>query len=149
MAREKCCDDTELFTPAARTGGGAEFDAYLQLNDEFHAMLFAAAGSRPLADAYQRLLHLPFTSPSALLRASPNDKWLGHRIERGTQQHRAILAAITSWDEARAERLARYHGLLTQRRLMSDFATDQTMLDRLQGGKLAHIGDFESNLVRS
>jgi GntR family transcriptional regulator of vanillate catabolism len=146
---EKCCEQMERLTTAASTGVGSEFDQYLELNDDFHAMLFSASGSEPLTDAYQHLLHLPFTSPSAVLRASPPDKWLAHRIERGSQQHRGILTAIKSWDETRAEQLARDHALLTKRRLESDFATDPTSLDRLPGGNLAQVDDFEMDAVRS
>jgi DNA-binding GntR family transcriptional regulator len=101
------------------------------------------SGSSALYEAYERLLVLPFASPSALLRASFGNRWLSLRFQQGLSQHRAIVLAIRASDANQAERLARAHVRLTQRLLETDFESDRTIVRRLPGRNLVSFGELQ------
>jgi GntR family transcriptional regulator of vanillate catabolism len=87
---------------------------YRELNDAFHAELFALADSDVLTDAYESLVALPFAQPSAWLVYGSQDPILSVPIQFGQIQHRKILKAIESGDSEEAEMLARHHADLAR-----------------------------------
>jgi len=79
-----------------------ELSAYLQANQEFHETIYAMAGTprvttlaRTLSDQIDRLNNRHLAQASVLQRSS--------------EEHQAIVDAITAGDEARAEALMRNH----------------------------------------
>lgn len=91
-----------------------DFELYVELNEAFHTELFALAGSDVLRDAYERVLALPFASPSAFLLVQAEDDSFDPTLNTGHAQHHTILEAIERGDGALAEQLTREHAHLAQ-----------------------------------
>jgi GntR family transcriptional regulator, vanillate catabolism transcriptional regulator len=91
-----------------------DFELYVELNEAFHTELFVLAGSDVLRDAYERVLALPFASPSAFLLVQAEGDSFDPTLNTGHAQHHAILEAIERGDGALAEQLTREHAHLAQ-----------------------------------
>jgi GntR family transcriptional regulator of vanillate catabolism len=97
--------------------GDVDFETYSRLNAEFHHALAHLAGSKILARELERVMHLPFASPSAFL-PDKVDLTNGRRsLEFAQAQHREIVAAIADREGTRAEALAREHARTARRDL--------------------------------
>jgi GntR family transcriptional regulator of vanillate catabolism len=91
-----------------------DFELYVELNEAFHTQLFVLARSDVLRDAYERVLALPFASPSAFLLVQAEGDSFDPTLNTGHKQHHAILEAIERGDGELAETLAREHAQLAQ-----------------------------------
>ena len=92
------------------TGGdGVDSEGYSRLNLAFHATLPRMADSAVLARELERMMRLPFASPSAFLPMKRSKTWVNRTFFVNQHQHRSILQAIRERDSARAETLAREH----------------------------------------
>lgn len=107
----------ELDECFARKPGDIDFENYSRLNADFHHALARLAGSKILARELERVMHLPFASPSAFL-PDKVDLTDGRRsLEFAQAQHREIVAAIAAREGTRAEALAREHARTARRDL--------------------------------
>jgi GntR family transcriptional regulator, vanillate catabolism transcriptional regulator len=91
-----------------------DFELYVELNEAFHQQLFVLAGSDVLRDAYERVLALPFASPSAFLLVQAEGESFDPTLNIGHAQHHQILDAIEHGDGRLAEQLSREHAHLAQ-----------------------------------
>ena len=114
------------------------FYDYVRLNEEFHRLLVVLANSAVLTRAIDRVLALPFASPSAFVLAQsklPNAQKI---LTIAQEHHRAILKAIASGDAEQAEQLAREHSTLAKRNLQSS-SMHETQMRRVVGGNLVRL----------
>jgi len=114
------------------------FYDYVRLNEEFHRLLVVLANSAVLGRAIERVLALPFASPSAFVLAQSELPHAHKILITAQDHHRAILNAITSGDAVEAERLARDHSILAKRNLQSA-GTHETQMRRVVGGNLIKL----------
>ncbi|QIL84210.1 GntR family transcriptional regulator (plasmid) [Diaphorobacter sp. HDW4A] len=83
---------------------------YVELNDEFHALLIEAAQSPMLKKSIQRIVTLPFAAPNCFISTSHDTPAFNHQIMLFAQeQHRSLVEAIRAREGARAEAIAREH----------------------------------------
>ena len=101
------------------TVGIEQFSDYVRLNERYHALLVTLARSPALARTIERIVALPFASPSAFVLAQANLPDAHQTLIIGQEQHRAILDAVAAGEGARAEGLAREHSNLAKRNLRS------------------------------
>jgi GntR family transcriptional regulator, vanillate catabolism transcriptional regulator len=114
------------------------FSRYLDLNEAFHSELVHLAKNDMLRSTLDRVVSLPFVSPSALLFARsklPRSTEI-HTI--GQAQHRAIVEAIEKRQGSRAEGLAREHARLSRQNLEIALS-DTELLSFIPGGTLIAI----------
>jgi GntR family transcriptional regulator of vanillate catabolism len=126
------------------------FSDYVRLNEEFHRLLVVMANSAVLGRAIERVLALPFASPSAFVLAQSELPHAQKILATAQDHHRAILKAIASGDSEEAERLAREHSTLAKRNLQSANA-HETQMKRVVGGnliKLKRVENHKSKKVR-
>src|SRR5262249_26444047 len=101
-----------IFNPSIET-----FARYLDLNEAFHSTIVELAKSPMLRWTMERVVSLPFASPSALVFAgskgpnSENLRTIAH------EHHHAIVEAIENRQGARAESLAREHAHMARKNL--------------------------------
>ncbi len=115
-----------------------QFLDYVRLNERFHRVLVELANSAALSRAVERILALPFASPSAFVLAQSELPQAQQILLTAQQHHHAILGAIAAGDSARAEQLTRDHSLLAKRNLEAA-ATRQAPLNRVVGGNLIRL----------
>jgi GntR family transcriptional regulator of vanillate catabolism len=97
--------------------GASTFEAYVELNEVFHAQLLELAGSAMLERAMAQAAALPFASPSAFLHAQSETPQSLEILRLGQEHHRALLEAIGDREGERAEAIAREHARLARRNL--------------------------------
>lgn len=112
----------ELDAVVASPPEALDFQAYVELNAEFHDLLKVMAGSEIVAREIDRVMQLPFAGPSAFLNAQADILEFRASLVIGQAQHRAIANAIAMREGARAEALAREHSRLARQNL--DFLMD-------------------------
>lgn len=113
-----------------------DFEAYSELNSQFHDALAALPGSATFERELTRVKSLPFASPSAFL---PNESRLSafrRSLAIGQEQHRELVAAIAAREGARAEALAREHALAARRNLEYIFSTEHSEVTTVPGLEL-------------
>jgi GntR family transcriptional regulator, vanillate catabolism transcriptional regulator len=115
------------------------FVAYAELNEQFHALLLELAKSPSLTRAVEKIVTLPFASPSGALLAVQAEIAESREIILVAQhQHAAILEAIENGEGARAEALGREHARVAQRNL--DVALrNRDLRHQLPGAKLIQL----------
>jgi GntR family transcriptional regulator of vanillate catabolism len=119
------------------------FSDYVRLNEEFHRLLVVMANSAVLGRAIERVLALPFASPSAFVLAQSELPHAQKILATAQDHHRAILKAIASGDSEEAERLARDHSTLAKRNLQSANA-QEVQIKRVIGGNLIKLKQTEA-----
>lgn len=120
---------------AALDGTDGPFLRYVELNERFHAGLIEASDNRMLRAALDRVVALPFASPSAFVRAQAYLPETLRVVTLAQRQHHELLDAIESGDTARAESLGREHARMALRNL--DYAlTDEDALNAVAGANL-------------
>ena len=144
MAAERLVHDSELdalrqcqrnmdglgLSPAPDT-----FPLYLELNEAFHAEVLRLAKSPMLKLMLDRLLCLPFASPSALVTSPLKLADSAHRFRVGSEHHHLLIDAIARRHGSFAESLAQEHARLTRQHL--DLAIeDKDILASMPGGTL-------------
>lgn len=97
--------------------GDINFEAYSDLNAQFHALLVTLAGSIVLQREIERATRLPFASPSAFLSDQTNIDIFRQSLHVAQEQHRALASAISSREGTRAEFVAREHARIARRNL--------------------------------
>lgn len=119
-----------LFGPGAED---MDFDGYVTLNAEFHAILARLCGSETIRREVARVARLPLASANAFLRAQ-NDVPAFRRSLIGAQaQHHALFDAIAAREGARAEAIAREHARLARRNLEYVLHEDRRLIRRVPG----------------
>jgi len=94
-----------------------DFESYSRGNAEFHHTLARLAGSKIIEWELDRVVRLPFASPSAFLPDKVNLESRRASLTLAQAQHREILAAINAREGTRAEALAREHARTARRDL--------------------------------
>jgi GntR family transcriptional regulator of vanillate catabolism len=112
----------------------AAFSRYVNLNSEFHGLLSAMAGSALMARELERVVSLPFASPSAFVVVQANSPRARDMLVVAQDQHRQVLDAIARREGARAEAIMREHSRLAQRNLRE--AVDTTDVARMPAVRL-------------
>src|SRR6478609_1325791 len=110
------------------------FLRYVRLNERFHALLAEMAGSPVLARELERVVRLPFASPSGFVVVQANSARARDMLIVAQDQHRQVLDAIEQREGGRAEAIMREHSRLAQRNLHD--AVRSTNLDRMPGVRL-------------
>ena len=124
------------------------FYDYVRLNEEFHRLLVVMANSAVLSRAIDRVLALPFASPSAFVLAQAELPHAQKILTTAQDHHRSILKAIASGDAEEAERLAREHSTLAKRNLATANAQESQMR-RVVGGNLIKLKRVEKHGARA
>jgi GntR family transcriptional regulator, vanillate catabolism transcriptional regulator len=122
-------------------GGVEDFGLYVELNEQFHNELFVLADSDALQHAYERVLALPFASPSAfiMLQVELFTGW-HENLTVAQHQHREMLDAIERGEGACAEAIAREHARLARINLDAALRSEHA-LTKLPGGTLIRLAE--------
>lgn len=115
-----------------------QFSDYVRLNERYHAQLVLLAHSPVIARAIERIVTLPFASPSAFVMAQSALADAHQTLIVSQQQHRGILAALAAGESARAETITREHSNLAKRNLQAA-AQRETPLRKVAGGNLIRL----------
>jgi GntR family transcriptional regulator of vanillate catabolism len=110
------------------------FSRYVELNERFHALLTEMAGSAVIARELDRVVNLPFASPSGFVVVQANSPQARDMLVVAQDQHRQVLDAIERREGSRAEAIMREHSRLAQRNLRE--AMQSHNLDRMPGVRL-------------
>lgn len=100
-----------------RKTGADSFSSYVEMNERFHALLLEAAGSPVLERELERIVSLPFASPSSFVLAQAELPESREVLVIAEGDHRNLVEAIERREGARAEALAREHARLARRNL--------------------------------
>lgn len=115
-----------------------DFDAYADLNEEFHHQLAALAGSEIIRREVERASSLPFASPSAFLPNKTEIEAFRRSLRSAQQQHHALVEAIAAREGSRAEWIAREHARTARHNLEYIFNQDPELLHKIPGLALIH-----------
>jgi GntR family transcriptional regulator of vanillate catabolism len=113
-----CLDQIDQFL-SNDTLNDEAFSAYVAHNERFHALLSEMTGSAVLQRELERVIGLPFASPSSFVIGQANSAKARDMLIIAQDQHRQVLAAIELREGARAEAIMREHSRVAQR-LMSE-----------------------------
>lgn len=114
------------------------FEAYVELNARFHREVVALADSRLVERQLERVMTLPFASPSAFVLAQSQMAEALQILAIAQDQHRCIVEAISGREGARAEALMREHARLSGRNLALALRSKRT-LDLVPGSALIRL----------
>ncbi|MDP3755890.1 FCD domain-containing protein, partial [Polaromonas sp.] len=104
------------------------------LNQRFHNLLSEMAGSTVITRELERVVNLPFASPSGFVVAQANSPQARDMLIVAQDQHRQVLDAIERREGARAEAIMREHSRIAQRNLLE--AMQSQDLERMPGVRL-------------
>jgi GntR family transcriptional regulator of vanillate catabolism len=93
------------------------FSAYVAHNERFHALLSEMTGSPVLQRELERVIGLPFASPSGFVISQANSPQARDMLIIAQDQHRQVLMAIEQREGSRAEAIMREHSRMAQRNL--------------------------------
>lgn len=93
------------------------FMRYVSFNQKFHNLLAEMAGSGVIARELERVVSLPFASPSGFVAVQANSPESRDMLIVAQDQHRQVLDAIERREGGRAEAIMREHSRLAQRNL--------------------------------
>lgn len=110
------------------------FTRYVALNERFHDLLSEMAGSGVIARELDRVVSLPFASPSGFVVVQANSPQSRDMLIVAQDQHRQVLDAIERREGSRAEAIMREHSRLAQRNLRE--AVQSPHLHRMPGVRL-------------
>ena len=110
------------------------FLRYVTLNQKFHNLLSEMAGSAVIARELDRVVKLPFASPSAFVMLQANSPQSRDMLIVAQDQHRQVLDAIDHGEGARAEAIMREHSRIAQRNLHASLQSHD--LDQMSGVRL-------------
>jgi GntR family transcriptional regulator, vanillate catabolism transcriptional regulator len=116
------------------------FWRYVDLNQRFHALFLEAAASPVLERALDRILSLPFASPSAFVLAQAELPESRKILILAQHHHRDLIEAIESREGTRAEGLAREHARVARRNL-EIVINNREVLERMPGASLIKLAD--------
>jgi GntR family transcriptional regulator, vanillate catabolism transcriptional regulator len=116
------------------------FWQYVECNRAFHALLIEAAASPVLARELERIVALPFASPSALVQGQAELPESREILVIAQAHHRGLIEAIERREAVRAEALAREHARVALRNL--EIVLDNgDVLERIPGASLINLAD--------
>jgi len=95
----------------------AAFTRYVAFNGRFHALLSELAGSPLVAKQLERVISLPFASPSGFVVVQADTPAARDMLLIAQDQHLQVLDAIEARQGSRAEALMREHSRIAQRNL--------------------------------
>ena len=110
------------------------FTRYVSLNEIFHNLLSDMAGSRLVARELERVVRLPFASPSAFVVLRANSPEARDMLVVAQDQHRQVLDAIEGREGSRAESIMREHARIARRNLRDAMLSHD--LDRMAAVRL-------------
>jgi GntR family transcriptional regulator of vanillate catabolism len=113
--------------------GDVDFEAYSELNAQFHLLLAALSGSAVLQRELDRATRLPFASPSAFLSDRTNIDVFRQSLHVAQQQHHALVEAISAREGTRAEFIAREHARIARRNLEYVISEKPDLIIRVPG----------------
>ncbi len=120
LAREVLAQiDAVLLQPAL---DDAHFQRYVACNEQFHHLLHAMADSAVVAREIERVVRLPFASPSGFVVQQANAPRARDMLIVAQDQHRQVLDAIERREGGRAEAILREHARIAQRNLRDAMA---------------------------
>src|SRR5688572_17124484 len=93
------------------------FTGYVRLNQRFHNLLSELAASSVLARELERVVNLPFASPSGFVVVQADTPRARDMLIVAQDQHRQVIDAIERREGARAEAIMREHSRIAQRNL--------------------------------
>jgi GntR family transcriptional regulator of vanillate catabolism len=93
------------------------FSTYVAENEQFHALLVEMTDSEVVRRELERVIGLPFASPSGFVVAQANSPQARDMLIIAQDQHRQVLSAIEHREGSRAEAIMREHSRLAQRNL--------------------------------
>jgi GntR family transcriptional regulator, vanillate catabolism transcriptional regulator len=114
------------------------FERYVDLNERFHQLMLKAARSPVLERALDRIMSLPFASPSAFVLAQSELPESREILVVAQSHHLGIVEAIERRESARAESLAREHARVAKRNL-EIVMRNREILDRMPGASLIRL----------
>jgi GntR family transcriptional regulator of vanillate catabolism len=116
------------------------FWEYVECNRAFHALLVECAQSPVLERELDRIVALPFASPSALVQGQAELPESREILVIAQDHHRGLIEAIERREAARAESLAREHARIALRNL--ELVLDNRhALDQIPGASLINLAD--------
>ncbi len=138
---EACLDaiDAVLASPAL---DDEAFLRYVTANQAFHALLGDMAGGGLLARELDRVVRMPFASPSGFVVLQANSPQARDMLVVAQDQHRQVLDAVRRREGSRAEAIMREHSRIAQRNLR-DAVLNQHM------EKLPGVGLIRRNAILS
>ena len=110
------------------------FLRYVTLNQKFHNLLGEMAQSTVIARELERVVNLPFASPSAFVVLQANSLQARDMLIVAQHQHWQVLEAIGQREGARAEAIMREHSRLARRNLRD--ALKNHPLSQIPGARL-------------
>ena len=112
----RCLEEIDAFLQAAALSDTA-FSRYVALNEKFHALLREMAGSDVITHQLDRVMSLPFASPSAFVIEQSDSAQARDMLVVAQDQHWQVLEAIEQREGSRAESVMREHSRIAQRNL--------------------------------
>lgn len=112
----QCLEEIDAFLQAPALSDLA-FSSYVALNERFHALLREMAGSDVITRQLDRVISLPFASPSAFVIEQSTSPQARDMLVVAQDQHWQVLEAIEERQGARAEGVMREHSRIAQRNL--------------------------------
>ena len=117
LAQAKAClDQIDQFL-SNDTLNDEAFSAYVAHNERFHALLSEMTGSAVLQRELERVIGLPFASPSSFVIGQANSAKARDMLIIAQDQHRQVLAAIEQREGARAEAIMREHSRIARQNM--------------------------------
>lgn len=110
------------------------FLRYVSFNQKFHVLLSEMAGSSVIARELERVVSLPFASPSCFVVVQANSPQARDMLIVAQDQHRQVLDAIERREGGRADAIMREHSRIAQRNLRE--AVQSPHLHRMPGVRL-------------
>jgi len=110
------------------------FLRYVTLNQAFHNLLAEMCGSAVTRREIERVVNLPFASPSAFVVLQADSKQARDMLVVAQDQHRQVLDAIERREGARAEAIMREHARIARRNLRE--AMQEHNLERMPAVRL-------------
>ena len=136
LAAERGCEEALLVQARACLGhidqllaadrlNEEAFSTYVTQNEKFHALLQDMAGSDVLRRDWERVVGLPFASPSGFVVSQAHSPQARDMLIVAQDQHHQVLQAIERREGARAEAIMREHSRLAQRNLCNAMRSTQ------------------------
>lgn len=129
----------QLDDVVAATGSAPDaFERYIGLNAALHREIVMLAGSRVVERQIERVMALPFASPSAFVMAQAQTDEARRILMLAQEHHHAIVEAILAREGSRVEALMREHSRLASRNL-AHAARSRQALAQVPGGALIRL----------
>jgi GntR family transcriptional regulator of vanillate catabolism len=120
------------------------FWQYVECNRAFHALLLESAASPVLERALERIVALPFASPSALVQGQAELPESREILVIAQDHHHRLIEAIERREAARAESLAREHARVALRNL-EIVLDNRHVLERIPGASLINLAEHSKD----